>query len=86
MELPYPSQRPQNPSLSPYFLLFKHHSTQKAFYRLIEGNLTDISSGNVLELVATRIFYSFLNIYKLSSISREQNVVEIRRPKITPST
>ena len=38
----------------------------------------------MLELIATRIFYRFLNIYKISRISREQNVVEIRRLKSHP--
>jgi len=52
----------------------------------MKGNLTHILSGNVLELIVTQIFYRFLNIYKISGISREQNVVEIRRPKITPGT
>ena len=63
----------------------KHHSTQKASYR-IKGNLTHILSGHVFQLIATRIFYRILNIYKISRISRQQNVVEIRRPKITPGT
>ena len=42
----------------------KYHSTQKASYR-IERQFIHILSGHVLELIAIRIFYAFLNIYKI---------------------
>ena len=43
---------------------FKYHSTQKASYR-IKRVLIHIFSSDVLELIATGIFYGFLNIYTI---------------------
>ena len=48
--------------------------------------LIHILSSNVLELIATGIFYEFLNIYKILRILREQNIVKFQRPKITSDT
>ena len=48
--------------------------------------LIHILSGYVLELIATGIFYEFLNIYKILKILREQNIVKFQRPKITSDT
>ena len=48
--------------------------------------LIHILSGYVLELIATAIFYEFLNIYKIFWILREQNIVKFRRLKITSDT
>ena len=48
--------------------------------------LIHISRGCVLELIATGIFYDFLNIYKIFRILREQNIVKFQRPKITSDT
>ena len=42
----------------------KYHSTQKASNRIKRGFI-HILSGHVLELIATGIFYEFLNIYKI---------------------
>ena len=53
---------------------------------IIKRVLIHILSGNVLELIATRIFYEFLNIYKILKILREQNIVKFQRPKITSDT
>ena len=64
---------------------FKYHSTQKASYRIKRG-LIHILSGHVLELIATGIFYGFLNIYKILRLLREQNIVRFQRPKITSDT
>ena len=64
---------------------FKYHATQKASYR-IKRVLIHILSGHVLELIATGIFYEFLNIYKILKILREQNIVKFQRPKITSDT
>ena len=64
---------------------FKYHATQKASYR-IKRVLIHISSGHVLELIATGIFYEFLNIYKILKILQEQNIVQFQRPKITSDT
>ena len=61
------------------------HSTQKASYH-IKRVLIHIFSGYVLELIATGIFYEFLNIYKILKILREQNIVKFQRPKITSDT
>ena len=52
----------------------KYHSTQKASYR-IERGFIHILSGHVLELIATRIFYGFLNIYKILRLLCEKNIV-----------
>ena len=43
--------------------------------------LIHILSGYVLELIATGIFYEFLNIYKILKILREQSIVKFQRPK-----
>ena len=64
---------------------FKYHPTQKASYR-IKGVLIHILSGHVLELIATGIFYGFLNIYKIFRLLREQNIVKFQRSKITSDT
>ena len=64
---------------------FNYHPTQKASYR-IKGVLIHILSGHVLELIATGIFYGFLNIYKILRLLREQNIVKFQRPKITSDT
>ena len=64
---------------------FKYHPTQKVSYRINRG-LIHILSGHVLELIATGIFYGFLNIYKKLRILREQNIVKNQRPKITSDT
>ena len=64
---------------------FKSHSTYKDSYR-IKRVLIHILSGYVLELIATAIFYEFLNIYKILRILREQNIVKFQRPKITSDT
>ena len=64
---------------------FKCHSTQKAAYRIKRG-LIHILSGHVLELIATGIFYGFLNIYKLLRLLRDQYIVRFQRPKITSDT
>ena len=64
---------------------FKYHSTQKVSYH-IKRVLIHILSGYVLELIATGIFYEFLNIYKILRILREQNIVKFQRPKITSDT
>ena len=64
---------------------FKYHSTQKASYR-IKWILIHIFRGHVLELIATGIFYWFLNIYKILRILREQKIVKFQKPKITPGT
>ena len=64
---------------------FNYHPTQKASYR-IKGVLIHILSGHVLELIATGIFYGFLNIYKIFRLLREQNIVKFQRPKITSDT
>ena len=64
---------------------FYYHSTQKASCR-IKRVLIHILSGYVLELIATGIFYEFLNIYKILKILREQNIVKFQRPKITSDT
>ena len=64
---------------------FKYHSTQKSSYH-IKRVLIHILSGYVLELIATAIFYEFLNIYKILRILREQNIVKFRRLKITSDT
>ena len=64
---------------------FKYHSTPKASYR-IKRVLIHILSGYVLELIATGIFYEFLNIYKILRILREQNIVKFQRSKITSDT
>ena len=61
---------------------FKYHSFQKASYP-IRRNLIQILNGHVLELIATGIFYEFLNIYKILGILHEQNIVKFQRPKIT---
>ena len=64
---------------------FKYHPTQKVSYR-IKRVLIQILSGHVLELIATEIFYGFLNIYRILRILREQNIVKFQRPKITSDT
>ena len=64
---------------------FKYHSTQKASYRIKRGFI-HILSGHVHELIATGIFYGFLNIYKILRLLREQNIVKFQRPKITSDT
>ena len=64
---------------------FKYHSTQKASCR-IKQVLMHILSGQVLEWIATGIFYEFLNIYKILKILREQSIVKFQRPKITSDT
>ena len=64
---------------------FNYHSIQKAFYR-IKRVLIHILSGYVLELIATGIFYEFLNIYKILRILRVRNIVKFQRPKITSDT
>ena len=64
---------------------FNYHPTQKASYR-IKGVLIHILSGHVLELIATGIFYGFLNIYKIFRLLREQNIVKFQRSKITSDT
>ena len=64
---------------------FKYHPTQKAPYR-IKRILIHILTGHVLELIATGIFYGFLNIYKILRLLREQNIVKFQRPKITSDT
>ena len=64
---------------------FKYHSTEIASYRIKRG-LIHILSGHVLELIATGIFYGFLNIYKILRLLREQNIVRFQRPKITSDT
>ena len=64
---------------------FKYHSTLKASYR-IERGFIHVLSGHVLELIATGIFYGFLNIYKILRLLREQNIVKFQRPKITSAT
>ena len=63
----------------------KYHSTQKASYRIKRGFI-HILSGHLLELIATGIFYGFLNIYKILRLLREQNIVRFQRPKITSNT
>ena len=63
----------------------KYHPTQKASYRIKRGYI-HILSGDVLELIATGIFYGFLNIYKILRLLREQNIVRFQRPKITSDT
>ena len=63
----------------------KYHSTQNASYRIKRGFI-HILSGHVLELIATGIFYGFLNIYKILRLLREQNIVRFQRPKITSDT
>ena len=60
---------------------FNYHPTQKASYR-IERILIHILNGHVLELIATGIFYGFLNIHKILRLLREQNMVKLQRPKI----
>ena len=55
---------------------FKYHSTQIASYRIKRG-LIHILGGPVLELIATGIFYGFLNIYKILRLLREQNIVRL---------
>ena len=60
---------------------FNYHPTQKASYR-IKTVLIHILTGHVLELIATVIFYGFLNIYKILRLLREQNIVKFQRPKI----
>ena len=62
---------------------FRYHATQKASYRIKRG-LIHILSGHVLELIATGIFYGFLNIYKILRLLREQNIVRFQRPKSHP--
>ena len=64
---------------------FNYHPTQKASYR-VKRVLIHILSGHVLELIATVIFYGFLNIYKIFRLLREQNIVKFQRPKITSDT
>ena len=64
---------------------FKYHPTQTAPYR-IKRVLIHILTGQVLELIATGIFYGFLNIYKILRLLREQNIVKFQRPKITSAT
>ena len=64
---------------------FKYHSTQKVSYH-IKRVLIHILSGYVLELIATGIFYEFLNIYKILRILREQNIVKFQMPNITSDT
>ena len=64
---------------------FNYHPTQRASYR-IKRVLIHILSGHVLELIATGIFYGFLNIYKILRLLREQNIVKFQRPKITSDT
>ena len=64
---------------------FNYHPTQKASYR-IKRVLIHILSSHVLELIATGIFYGFLNIYKILRLLREQNIVKFQRPKITSDT
>ena len=68
----------------PISIKFKQ-STQKASYR-VKRTLINILCGHVLELIATGIFYEFLNIYKVLRILREQNIVKYQRPKITSDT
>ena len=62
-----------------------YRPTQKASHR-IKRVLIHILSGHVLELIATGIFYGFLNIYKIFRLLREQNIVKFQRPKITSDT
>ena len=57
---------------------FKYHPTQKASYR-IKRVLIHILSGHVLELIATGIFYGFLNIYKILRLLREQNIIRFQK-------
>ena len=64
---------------------FKYHPIQKASYGS-KRVLIQILSGHVLKLILTGIFYGFLNIYKISRILREQNIVKFQRPKITSDT
>ena len=64
---------------------FKYHATQKASSR-IKRVLLHILSVYVLELIATGIFYEFLNIYKILRTLRKQNIVKFQRPKITSDT
>ena len=64
---------------------FKYNSTQKAPYR-VKRVLIHILSGHVREMIASRIFYGFSNIYKTLRILREQNIVKFQRPKITSDT
>ena len=52
----------------------KYHSTQKAFYR-IERGFIHILSGHVLESIATRIFYGFLNIYKILRLLKKYDKI-----------
>ena len=74
------TKRPQFPAIK-----FKYHSTQKASY-CIKRVLIHILSGHVLELITNRIFYGFLNIYKILRLSPAQNTVKFQRPKITSDT
>ena len=64
---------------------FKYHPTQKAPYR-IKTVLIHILTGHIFELIATGIFYGFLNIYKILRLLSEQNIVKFQRPKITSNT
>ena len=57
----------------------------KASFR-IKRVLKHILSGYILELIATGIFYEFLNIFQILRIVREQNIVKFQRPKITSDT
>ena len=58
----------------------------KKFFYHIKRVLIHILSGYVLELIATGIFYEFLNIQKILRILRVQNIVKFQRPKITSDT
>ena len=64
---------------------FNYHPTQKASYR-IKRVLIHILNGHVIELIATGIFYGFLNIYKILRLLREQNIVKFQTPKIASDT
>ena len=54
---------------------FKYHSTQNVSYH-IKRVLIHIFCGHVLEMIATGVFYGFLNIYKILRILSEQNIVK----------
>ena len=64
---------------------FNYDPTQKVSHR-IKRVLINILNGHVLELIATGIFYGFLNIYQILMLLREQNIVKFQRPKITSDT
>ena len=67
----------------PISIEFKQSTYIKASYR-VKRTLIHIFCGHVLELIATGIFYEFLNIYKISRILREEIIVKYQRPKSHP--